>query len=344
MRPHEVGASLGFCVGPEWSSQPGRLSTENGTMRRYRYWLCGLAVLTATLSSAGAKDDAKSSANRAKRSAGLVRGWHAQLVKECNFTPEQTAALEETLRLHGQKSEQWRQKNRAKMMELRQALAEARKANDQARASALNNEMRALQKDMAKLTADRAKQVMAILTPAQKKTWDAARTYTRVLGRYRKANISDQQRRKIKELCGPLAEKLAPLNPRDKKGRREISLLRSAVFARIYAEILTAGQKETVELAKLYPKVLRPCRGADLTKEQRQTIKEQCPAVAKQLAAMDPADKKGRGNVVKEFHRRIQSEILTEEQRQKMKSQSRDARQKRRGGGRGKSTPNAGAR
>jgi len=151
---------------------------------------------------------------------------------------------------------------------------------------------------------------------------------------------------KRKELGGARKEAVAAGNKEKADSlSKEIKQL-DADRAKMLAEreaaimgILNPQQKEQLQYLRLCRDVLGHYKRAKLTEEQTSKVKDLCKPVAKELSGLGEKDKKRR-EILGELHKKISSEILSDEQREKMKPQPREGKGegkgKREGKGKGK--------
>jgi len=309
-------------------------------MNRCKWWLCGMAVLFLVVSPALAqkaegpgagktKQAAKEGGKKGEKPKSGLPGDLAIMVKELNLTADQKAKLQEIAASYAAKLKE----NSDKRKPLLDAQKEARKAEDKEKLTSLGKELKELNTDRRKIEAERTAAVMGVLTPEQKGQWQLFQLCREVMGRYKAAELTEEQKTKIKELCKPAANELSGLGRKDPKRR---SILED-LHKKIASEILTEQQKQTLTASELFGRVMRRYRRARLTKEQQGKIKELCPAAGKDWAAAKDRDE--RRKVENDLDQKIRAEVLTEEQREKMKPRPPQGKA---GGGEGKPKEKAG--
>ena len=218
-------------------------------MKRTHWWLSSLLVLAFVAAPALAKKEAgpggekkkrdragkkerKPGAKKAPRQSGMVK----QITEVCGLTAEQQTALQEALKpyLAAQKDA------KDKGAELRKAAAEARKAKDKDKMKDIGKQMKELQKPVEEALAA----AMKTLTPEQQAKWAAHQLAEPILARFKKLGLSEEQVKKIVDLCGAKAAELKDADPKSK--RRAMGELTKEV----QANILTEDQKAKVKAPK----------------------------------------------------------------------------------------------
>ncbi|MFP4105951.1 MAG: hypothetical protein ACLFVU_07635 [Phycisphaerae bacterium] len=164
-----------------------------------------------------------------------------QQLDEFNKAVEERA---EKLQRH-QNSEQHK-----KLSQLRDELKAAKKAKDDAKVAKLEKQIAPLSEEHAAFMEKIRYEVIDVLTPAQKKAWTGYVLRERLGGRFRKANLTDEQKEKILHTCIRYADEQMfqdgdPL--KDDPYLKGIYDLRDGATEVIVAKVMTEKQKEQFE-------------------------------------------------------------------------------------------------
>ena len=222
-------------------------------MRRYRWWLSCLLVAAfaaapALAQDAGGKKKKKERAAKKERPAKKERkpkgdrrrkgggGLAGQIAKVCQLSEQQQADLQEALKAYTAAQKEARERQG----ELRKAMAEARKAKDKDKFKELAQQQKALMGP----ANDALAKAMGVLTPEQRAKWEGSKLARQVLGRLKKAELDDAQKKAVEALC---TKKAQELKDSDEKTKRSAS---RTVLQEVVDNILTADQKAKVNTRK----------------------------------------------------------------------------------------------
>ena len=168
-----------------------------------------------------------------------------QLVRECKLTDKQQADVKAKAKTRDEALAKWDKANAEKVEAAEAAAKEARSkddANAKKTASAALRELRTAREESG---AEATAAVMKVLTPKQKSAWDAYLLYKTISGRYRRAQLTEEQLAKVKAACAFAAKQIAEIgddSSKPEKAKRDITnKLRWAIDALI----LTPEQRET---------------------------------------------------------------------------------------------------
>ena len=180
-----------------------------------------------------------------KGAAGDLRGEYAVMVRELNFTDDQKARLAQAIKAHADNAATRRKAYLDKVVELRKQMAQARKDNDKDAYSKVTEQYKALKAGSAQKRGVEIAAVNEILTPEQKQQWAGYTVYRRVVPRFKRVDLTEEQDKKIRDICNAKAKDVLA---EDKKTRAEAH---KALTAAIVESVLTAEQKEKVTGKKL---------------------------------------------------------------------------------------------
>ncbi|MEA3366845.1 MAG: Spy/CpxP family protein refolding chaperone [Planctomycetota bacterium] len=231
-------------------------------MKRLTWWALPLAAaMVFGLATADAALAAKDEGAKAKRAKGKgarsgLRGEYAIMVSQCNLTAEQETQLKAKVEARKQAMAEWEQAHGDKAGELKKAMKEARDAGKKDEVKRLGQEMKTLSAERRRLHEKTMADIYGILTPDQKITWAGFRLYRRMMRRYKKTGLTEEQQATIRKMSDATAEKLADAKADEKAEDQIVTALRSE----IEQNILTAKQREALEKK---PTKERPEKRAD---------------------------------------------------------------------------------
>lgn len=200
-------------------------------MRTWLLFLCGLLLLALALPAA---------AQKAAKPKSALRGEWASMVKECNLTADQQAKLEEKVAAMNKAVADWDAQHKEQMDKLNAEIKAAKEAKDKARLKELSAQKKPLDVERAALIAEHRNGIMELLTPEQKTAWAVYQLQREVLGKFKKAKLTEDQIAKIKPLCEAAQAELAKLGADDTKGQKAV---KEKLFADVEQQILTAEQR-----------------------------------------------------------------------------------------------------
>ncbi len=222
-------------------------------MKKLAWFVCSLTIVMMTCGPAAARADKAEKAEKAKarkaKSSGL-RGEYGIMAGVLKFDKAQKAKLIEALEINKTAKRQWAESDEGKkMQELSQAHAKARKDGDKEKTKSLAAELKKLKKSQAKVVAEGKTRIMAVLTDEQKKSWAAFGLERRAMRLYKKLDLTDAQRKQIKDLCAE-AIKNRPADA-DKKA---IAKADKQLMSDIAEKVLTDAQREQLSKPAEKPK------------------------------------------------------------------------------------------
>ncbi|MFP4052659.1 MAG: hypothetical protein ACLFV7_02220 [Phycisphaerae bacterium] len=164
------------------------------------------------------------------------------VVKEVELTEDQQATLKQKVEAKQQAINEWKQANAAKLAELKKSYNEAKNA-DKAKAKGIRIEMGKLSAEQKKLEAEKQAECMAVLAADQKAKWEGVQMFNKVIRRYRKVNLDDGQKTRMKEICIAGVKDIEAAEGKNKKAA--VKKVEQGCAA-----VLTAEQREQVSKPK----------------------------------------------------------------------------------------------
>lgn len=208
-------------------------------------WLLLTAVLAVlTPKPAVLAEEAKAPAKE-KAAKSPLKGEYAIMVAELKLTDQQAADLAAKIKAKDEAVAAWEKENGDKLKAAQEAAKKAREGADKDAAKKASADLKDLSGARAKIQADAMAAIYAILTPEQKQQWDGFVLYRSATAKFRKANLTEDQQKKMRELAGAAAKELAGAKADDKKAKTEIQ----GKLAKDIEALLTAEQKESLKAA-----------------------------------------------------------------------------------------------
>lgn len=164
------------------------------------YVVLALCVVAGTAMAADKADKA----GKAK-----LRGEWAIMASELKLGDEQKAKLTEAVTAVETARSDWNKANGAKLEELNKAQKAARDANDKTKAKEISDQITALKVEQTKAIAAAEAKIQDVLTPEQKAQWQGFVVYRNLLSRFRKAELTDEQKTKVKAVAAEGAKQMA---------------------------------------------------------------------------------------------------------------------------------------
>jgi Spy/CpxP family protein refolding chaperone len=167
-------------------------------MKRFNKMLVLGLCVAAMCSVAMAKDKA---AKKVRKPRDVIAGEYKMMVGELKMTPQQQADMRKILTTHKEQRDALRKTNAPKIESIKKRLAEAKAAKDKAAMKQIRKEGSSLRKAEAQLNEKKKADIIALLTPEQKKQYTVYKAYRQVLRKFSKAKLTDEQKAKTKTLA-----------------------------------------------------------------------------------------------------------------------------------------------
>jgi len=317
-------------------------------MKRWYLTLAiGLLAVTALAPPAKGADKPPDKARPARAGKRLRGEWdrgHARRLRELfqsmDLSDQTEAQVRQIFETQRQAVMNWARENDGKFVELRKKLQAARKAQDKEAAEAAMKEVKELGKARKQLHEDLMNQLKEVLSKEQmvkvKKFFTDMRRRGRpgamMLRAIRRLDLTEDQKAATRKILDSAKAQARKADDPGQKGE-----IMRAAFEKIRKEVLTDEQRKKLdemrERRDRGPRGgLLGLRGLDLTDEQT----EQIQAIHKEAREKAEAaeTRQARREIRREAIKKIVEEVLTDEQRQKLRDR-REQRggRRRRGGG-----------
>jgi hypothetical protein len=206
-----------------------------------KWLLCVLMAITFTAGPAlAAKDGAKAKKDkparakkaRPKKTKSGLRGEYAIMASELKFTDAQKAKTIEIVKAQTTAGKAAAEASKPLKIEM----AAAKKAGDKEKAKALAAKIKELRPNTKATMA----KIKALLTDEQKADWAKFNLYRNATRKFRRAKLTDDQKKAIRDLCAASGIKITGDKRVDGKAIR-------ALTDKIAADILTDAQREAIK-------------------------------------------------------------------------------------------------
>ena len=173
------------------------------------------------------------------------RGEHQIMVTMLELDEDQQAKLKAALAAEKQSADAWNKENGEKYKQLQQQMAKIRE------------DLGKLQSARTAAAAKAGAARTAFLTDEQKLKWQGFQLYRSMMGRFRRAGLTEEQDTKVREMCNAAAADALKIAPDDAKAARAVS---DKLSRKIQTEALTDEQREKLNRprTKRTPKPAKP--------------------------------------------------------------------------------------
>ncbi|HUT35881.1 MAG TPA: Spy/CpxP family protein refolding chaperone [Planctomycetota bacterium] len=168
------------------------------------------------------------------------------MVRELKLTEQQQADLKVKIKAREDAVAAWNTANAEKLKAAEDAAKAARTGADPAAKKQAAENLKALHAQCDEATAEASAAVLAVLTPEQKKAWEAFKLYETVAGRYKKLTLTEEQQAKIKAACAAAWKELEENQGDDKSAKKARTEINNKLRWAIEVVILTPEQREAV--------------------------------------------------------------------------------------------------
>jgi Spy/CpxP family protein refolding chaperone len=228
-------------------------------MRKSAWWMTALVALLLLCSPvasdwAAAAPGAEAGGKKARKKGARDRkarqprkkgpgGYYGIMMKVLEMDEDQKAKLMQAVQDSQKALKDWEAgPSGTKYKELTEARKQAAKDKDKEKAKSISQQLKSLQKERAELQAAQKALVMDVLTPQQKAAWAGHELYTSVMRRYNRANLTDDQKLKLKEHCVAKSATMPDASDRRARGQALKKL-----YEEIDEKILTDEQREALK-------------------------------------------------------------------------------------------------
>lgn len=218
-------------------------------------WLAGGTVAVAMMVSPVLAFMAEPPANANTKAAKpekapakpAVGGW-ATLIKETKASDEQIAKIAAAVAESRKKQADWAASADGQALKAaEEELVKAREAKDEARIKAANDKLKELRAKAPNVKDEEQKAVRAALSPEQLQAWEGYNMCNGMLGRFRKAEMKEDQKAKCRELCNAAAKDVLALTGEPKVVDKAKGEIVAKVAKSIEETVLSAEQREALK-------------------------------------------------------------------------------------------------
>ena len=192
--------------------------------------LCGAESVTQSVAeSADFKLDARKLCN------------YATMAAELRLTDEQVVKIERILKDMDAALAKWDKTNRLQIASLRQDEADCRKSGDTATLLRALNRLMVLSAERRGLAEPYRKLIRGVLDTEQRAKWEGYLLDVKLVDRFRRLGLTDDQKTQIRTLCDDRGGTIADM--RDRDDRKGVARAESEVNTKIIDSVLTEDQR-----------------------------------------------------------------------------------------------------
>jgi len=216
-------------------------------MRKASVWFCGAAGLCLALVGAQAWAAGSSTPKTTKPAAKTpasttpkkdapprkypVTGEYVPMIRECSLTPEQVEQLGAKIQAKKEALAAFDRQKPLKKMALNKDRTTARAKGDKPAIDKAEQALKALDQERAKIEAAQEGQILGILKPEQRLTWEGYLLYQVVAGELKASGLTEAQSARLRAMCDESAKKLASSTDRAKVRKETAQEIVKAVQA-----------------------------------------------------------------------------------------------------------------
>ena len=202
-------------------------------------WLALLAVAVLAGGAAEARE------RRGRRGKEPEESILDQLVRECRLGEDQQAEVRTKIKARDEILAKWDNENAERMQAAETAAKDARAANDADKKKEASRTLRELRTEREESAGDAGAAVLKVLTPEQKAAWQGYLLYQSTAKRYRRAELNEEQSKKIRAACEVAAKELGEVDQDSKPGKAQRAINEKLRWA-IDIFVLTGEQREAL--------------------------------------------------------------------------------------------------
>ncbi|MEX0776153.1 MAG: hypothetical protein WD042_10640 [Phycisphaeraceae bacterium] len=221
-------------------------------------WLAAVAAILASPLTARAEEapdarqakeakepkqakDAKDANAKGEARKPRLMGAYAIMVKELKLSDDQEAKMLAIVAERDAKLKAWQDAHQAELDAAEQAVAQANKGEDKEAQKKANDQLKALRAQRAQISEDVGSAITALLTPEQLAHWRGYSLWTGMMGHFKKAELTDEQKEKAKAIALTYGQQLRDVKEGDRKAANTI---RDKAWMQVRDEVLTPEQRE----------------------------------------------------------------------------------------------------
>ncbi len=197
-----------------------------------------------------------------------MRDYYDRMAKTAGLSDDQRAKLAKSITEHLAAKEDWKAKNQPLLTELNKKLIEARSSGDKAAEAAIKQQLKPLDDQKDAIWSQEGKLGFALMTDAQRLTWESSLLQKGVLLNYRDVKFTKDQLNTLTKLCDGGAAKVIALS----RDWHKISKVRRRLKLETYSIIMTAKQRMDFETDKLVKVATQRYRRAKLDDRQKKKL------------------------------------------------------------------------
>ena len=201
-----------------------------------------LAFVALTVLAGGAAEGREKRGRRGKQPEESIID---QLVRECTLGEDQQAAVRVKIKARDEILAKWDTANAERMQAAETAAQEAKDANDADKRKEASRTLRELRTEREESAGDAGAEVLKVLTPEQKAAWQGYLLYRSTVKRYRRAELDEEQQKKIRDACDVAAKELGEVDQDAKPGKAQKAINEKLRWA-IDIFVLTGEQREAL--------------------------------------------------------------------------------------------------
>lgn len=175
-----------------------------------------------------------------KEGSGKLGGWYSYYAKELGMNEEQVAKYKEIIEKKQAAESKWKEENKDKFEAAEQAYKAAKESGDKDAIEKAKTTLYAMRDERDKASKDYEESLDALLTPEQKGKKAALGLANSMNWTLKKANLTEEQKAKIKELAIAESDKYAALEGSDHKA---LGKAKQDFKQKVIDEVLTEEQK-----------------------------------------------------------------------------------------------------
>ncbi|MHC4251687.1 MAG: hypothetical protein ACYS9X_21410 [Planctomycetota bacterium] len=179
-------------------------------------WFALAAVAVLAGGVAGARE------KRERKAKPKEEGLFDQVVRECELGEADQARVKEKVEAYEEAVAAWDRDNAEKVEAAEAAAKEAKAKKDADLRKEAGRKLKEVRTEREDAVADARDAIVEALSPEQKATWEGYLLFKSVAGRYRRAELSEEQLARVKAACVVAAKDLAEAGD-DRKAERAVT-------------------------------------------------------------------------------------------------------------------------
>ena len=227
-----------------WPGSSGLILTsrprKGGVMTNVKQIVMVMIIAALTCGAIAARDGQR------RRGKQPQESLQDALIRECKLTDKQFTAVKAKIKALDAALAAWDKANAEKVQAAAAASKEARSGADADKKKQAMGATRALKTARQEAGAEATAAVLDALTPDQKTAWGGYQLYKSLAGRYRRAELTEDQQAKVKIACRFAAKDIAAIDPDDSKAKKAKGEVTKKLQWAINALVLTPEQRKTL--------------------------------------------------------------------------------------------------